>query len=428
MPSTPPVPTPGPSVLVVSALVVALCILCLGPAAVILIHRLRRYSIRKSDVKACVKDHRSVRLPPASTGYGIIPDDLQVPARVKIAASSPLRDSLLGTAIGQLSWPEAGKAKAKRIPLAPIQEEVVDIEATAGLPRLPDIAVAIEADPETAMSFPEWVRPHLAEFREQAQKKWDVYIPGTGLVAAASSLQTAAAIPDIVVHSPTEPQLHPAFSAGSVYSQDSWDDDHSRALYVPPSPGTSTPELDASSVASSPDIDSPDLETPKHEYQLPLQLEASRAPAVRNADMSSEASFYWPLLPSFLATAHLQVSPSTWNSPVREEVEATTSSWPSGQPFVLCSRASASTTTQSRRSTTVFGASSRSATVGLGLKSGTSGSFSTSSSLREALDLWAQALKTCEPPGKRVASDFHGHGRLAYRTTRGHPVHGYRYL
>ncbi len=274
------------------------------------------------------------------------------------------------------------------------------------------------------MSFPEWVRPHLAEFREQAQKKWDVYIPGTGLVAAASSLQTAAAIPDIVVHSPTEPQLHPAYSVGSVYSQDSWDDDHSQALYVPPSPGT--PDLDASSVTSSPDIDSPDLETPKHEYQLPLQLEASLSPAVSKVDMSSEASFYWPLLPSFSATAHLQVSPATWNGPVREEVEAATSSWSSGQPFVLCSRASASTTAQSRRSTTVFGASSRSATVGLGLNSGTSGTFSTSRSLREALDLWAQALQTCEPPAFRAASDFHG--RLAYRPTRGHPVHGYRYL
>ncbi len=107
MPSTPLVPTPGPNVLVVSALVVALCILCLGPAVVVLIHRLRRYSVRKSNVK----DHRNVRLPPTSTGYGRIPDDLQVPVRVKIAASSPLRDSVLGTAIGQLSWPEAGKVK-----------------------------------------------------------------------------------------------------------------------------------------------------------------------------------------------------------------------------------------------------------------------------------------------------------------------------
>ncbi len=280
------------------------------------------------------------------------------------------------------------------------------------------------------MSFPEWVRPHLTEFREQAQKKWNIYVPGTGLVVATSSLQTAAAIPDIVVHSPTEPQLHPAYSAGSVYSQDSWDGDHSSTFDVPPSPGT--PELEASSVTSSPDIDSPDLETPKHGFQFPLQLQASLSPAVGKAFMSSEASFYWPLLPRFSATEHLRVSPSTWNGPVREEVEATTSSWSSGQPFVLCVPASASTTTQSRRSTTVFGASSRSATVGLGLKSGTSGTFSTSSSLRKALDLWAQALETCEPPAFRGASDFRDRP-LAYvdadgKTTRGHPVYGYRYL
>ncbi|RPD65649.1 hypothetical protein L227DRAFT_570941 [Lentinus tigrinus ALCF2SS1-6] len=153
--------------------------------------------------------------------------------------------------------------------------------------------------------------------------------------------------------------------------------------------------------------------------------------------MSTRASFYWPLLPSFPTLDHLQVPPSTWNGPVREELEVATVSLSSGKPFILHSPASPSTTstpTQSRRSTIVLGQSPSAGSIGLGFKSGTPGipSLSPSNSLNEALDLWAQEMDACEPFVFRVASD--SRGGLGYcddadsRTPRRHSVHGYGYL
>ncbi|KAI0711141.1 hypothetical protein C8T65DRAFT_727161 [Cerioporus squamosus] len=381
--SSTPVSTSGPNVVVVCAMVIALCILCLGTAP-ILINRHYRKSVRKVDAEVCVKDGaRSVRPSPTSSGFGRVSGNLQLPARVKVAASSRLRDSVVGTAIGRLSYPEAGRVK--RTPLAPIQEEPVDIEAILGLDKLPDVA---------------------------AVKEWSLYVPRTGVVAAAPSVQAAAVIPDIVVHSPTDPQLPLADSAGSMYSQGSWDVDHSGASDDPPSPWT--PELDASSVTSSPDIGSQDLETPKVEFQLPLQLQATLSPATLHYGTSPGAYFDLERTDEGGAQGddHLIVT---------------------GQPFTLRSSTSASsTTTQVRRPKTVFGQSSSTVTVGLGLRSGTIGPVSTSStSLSEALDMWAQETVIYESLAFRAASD--ACGRLAYvdadgRTNRGHPVYGYGYL
>ena len=435
-----PVPTSSPHAIIAGAMIIALGGLCVGTAA-LLIHRQRRRSARELDVEASIKSDQTARATRTSSCFGKLSGDLQLPARVKIAASSRLRDSVLGRAIGQLSWPEAGKLKVshswgprcstrldtkQRTPLSPIQEEqVVDIEATAGLDKSTDVVE--DAASETTMSFPQWVRPHLTELREQAHKEWSIYVPGTGLVAA-SSLQTTIAVPDIIVQSPTEPQLPTVGSAESIYSQESWDGDHAEAFGVAPTPWT--PELDASSVASSPDIDSPVLETPTMESYLPLQ--ATLSPAVSKADMSTEASFYWPHLPSFSAIDHLQVPPSTWNGPVREEPDVETVSMSSGKPFMLHSPASA----HSRRSTIVLGQVPSAGNVGLGLTSGPSGtlSLSPSSSLSEALDLWAQEMDAyaCayEPSAFRVVSD--SQKGLAYddteRTVQRHSVHGYEYF
>ncbi|KAI0711311.1 hypothetical protein C8Q76DRAFT_694269 [Earliella scabrosa] len=324
------------------------------------------------------------------SGSAKVAGELPLPAaHVRISASSRLRDSVLCKAIGQLPLPDAGKLK--RTLLAPVtrktadkssKKEVEDIEATAGLTE-----VTSEVDPDSTLSYPEWVRPHLPAIREQATKEWSIYVPETGLVAASSvSTNTPTmAIPEIIVVPPRPEDdllgLPTEESLASIYSEDSFDGDHEEVFhsfdpeseYSVYSMAMDTPKLDMDrefdreSEASSPSIDSPPLETPPLAAQLPLASMATLSCSFSTAHLATNASFYFPTLPSFAGMDHLKVPPPSFNAPRKQEEDDKDlgMSKVTGKPFKLEFSASSSSASNTRGATI----RERRQAAGLGLKS-----------------------------------------------------------
>ncbi|KAI0711308.1 hypothetical protein C8Q76DRAFT_785170 [Earliella scabrosa] len=327
------------------------------------------------------------------SGSAKVAGELPLPAaHVRISASSRLRDSVLCKAIGQLPLPDAGKLK--RTMLAPVtrktadkssKKEVEDIEATAGLTE-----ATSEVNPDSTLSYPEWVRPHLPAIREQATKEWSIYVPETGLVAASSVSTTTPvmAIPEIVVVPPRPEDdllgLPTEESLASIYSEDSFDGDHeevfhsfdSESEYSVYSMAMDTPELDMDreSEASSPSIDSPPLETPPLAAQLPLGSMATLSCSFSTAHLATDASFYFPTLPSFAGMDYLKVPPPSFNAPLQREEDDKDlgMSKVTGKPFKLQLSGSCSTTSNGRGATIrerrqAAGLGAKSVGLGLGL-------------------------------------------------------------
>ncbi|KAI0703201.1 hypothetical protein C8Q76DRAFT_802038 [Earliella scabrosa] len=318
--------------------------------------------------------------------------ELPLPAaHVRISASSRLRDSVLCKAIGQLPLPDAGKLK--RTMLGPVtrktadksSKEVEDIEAIAGLTKATN-----EVSPDSTLSYPEWVRPRLPAIREQAKKEWNIYVPATGLLATSSAPTTAPAmaIPKIVVIPPRPEDdllgLPAEESLASIYSEDSLDgayeevfhsfDEDSESEYSASSIPMDTPSLDMDreSQASSPSLDSPPLETPPLAAQLPLASMATLSCSFSTAHLATDASFYFPTLPSFSAMDYLKVPPPSFHAPRQQEEDDKDigMSNVTGKPFKLELSASSSSgsnlkgaTIRERRQAAGLGAPS----VGLGL-------------------------------------------------------------
>ena len=118
--------------------------------------------------------------------------------------------------------------------LAPVTRKTADKSSKK---EVEDIEATNEVDPDSTLSYPEWVRPHLPAIREQATKEWSIYVPETGLVAASSVSTTTPtmAIPEIVVVPPRPEDdllgLPTEESLASIYSEDSFDGDHEEVFH-----------------------------------------------------------------------------------------------------------------------------------------------------------------------------------------------------
>ncbi|KAI0659276.1 hypothetical protein C8Q70DRAFT_933641 [Cubamyces menziesii] len=202
----------------------------------------------------------------ASSGLVDIEKALPPPA-VAVAPSSHLRDSVLCKVLCQLPWTSSDKAKNA-------SSRAKDIESGIANP-VSGSASTENLDFDSSLTYPEWVRPHLKEIREQAKREWTLYTPKAPLV-----------IPEIVIQCPEDEPVPD--SPESVYSCDS------STSSVPDTPPPMTPTL------------------------------------------ASPVSFYFPASPTFSAGEYLQVPPPSFNAPREEEkpVMRNVSNF-SGRTFVL---------------------------------------------------------------------------------------------
>ncbi|KAI0372076.1 hypothetical protein BV20DRAFT_141943 [Pilatotrama ljubarskyi] len=185
------------------------------------------------------------------------------PPAVALAPSSRLRDSVLCKVLSQLILPIPKKDRAKSgTPVTKKRSDYVrDIEAAAA------DSGADALDPDSSLTYPEWVRPHLPEIREQAKREWTTWTP-----------KPALEVPQITIQCCDDESATPD-SPESVYSTDS--------------------DSGSSSASSSPSVlDTPPPMTPT---------------------LASPVSFYFPASPTFSATDYLQVPPPSFNAPREED-------------------------------------------------------------------------------------------------------------
>ncbi|KAI0777296.1 hypothetical protein BD413DRAFT_490383 [Trametes elegans] len=176
------------------------------------------------------------------------------PPVLAVAPSSRLRDSVLCTALGLLTRPAPNDDKiAQSGTVKKSSRRVDDLEA--------GVADLNNLDPDSTLSYPEWIRPHLSEIREQAKREWALYVPKVHVPAIVISCEEESVpVPD---------------SPASVYSTESC-----------PS----------------------ELDTPP-----PM------TPTLASPTLASPVSFYFPSSPTFSATDYLQVPPPSYNAPREEE-------------------------------------------------------------------------------------------------------------
>ncbi|KAI0646426.1 hypothetical protein C8Q79DRAFT_926391 [Trametes meyenii] len=156
-----------------------------------------------------------------------------------LAGTSRLRDSVICRTLGKLTLPTLS-AKA----------HVEDIEADAA----DKVTQSSDVDPDSTLTYPEWVRPHMREIRGLATREWTIYNPVPALV-----------VPEIVIQS--------------------CDD-----------------ELILGSPADS-------VSTPPSEFDTPPPMTPT---------LSSPVSFYFPESPSSLGQDYLQVPSASWTAPREE--------------------------------------------------------------------------------------------------------------
>ncbi|KAI0674437.1 hypothetical protein C8Q78DRAFT_594554 [Trametes maxima] len=176
-----------------------------------------------------------------------IPGKLPLPdscSPILAPGTSRLRDSVICRALGQLAWPSLSLRKAR----------VEDIEAGA-TDKVTQSSSVDDVDPDSTVTYPEWVRPHMREIRELATREWTVYNPSARLV-----------VPEIVIQ-----------------------------------------PCDEEPVLGSP-ADS--VSTPPSEFDTPPPMTPT---------LSSPVGFYLPESPSFSGRDYLQVPPASWNAPREEE-------------------------------------------------------------------------------------------------------------
>ncbi|KAI0360551.1 hypothetical protein OH77DRAFT_696328 [Trametes cingulata] len=189
------------------------------------------------------------------------------PPAVALAPSSRLRDSVLCKVLSQLTLPTANKDKEVKSGTAKKAANCVrDIEAAAA-DKANKSANGNALDSDSSLTYPEWLRPHLPEIREQAKREWTTWNP-----------KPVLEIPEIVIQCCDDEPAIPD-SPESVYSTDS--------------------DSGSSSTSSSPSVlDTPPPMTPT---------------------LASPVSFYFPASPSFSAAEYLQVPPPSFNAPREED-------------------------------------------------------------------------------------------------------------
>ncbi|KAI0827072.1 hypothetical protein BC628DRAFT_1418666 [Trametes gibbosa] len=190
-----------------------------------------------------------------SEGLGKLSLELPPPV-LAVAPSSRLRDSVLCKVLSQLTWPVSDKAQIKNSKAS--SRRIIDIEAAAA-DKVNEFGNVNSLASDSSLSYPEWVRPHLAEFREHSKHEWTFYAPRAPVV-----------VPKIVIESCEEDNEPACDTPGSIYSTDS------------------TPS----------ETDTPPPMTPT---------------------LASPVSFYFPDSPSFSVKDRLQVPPPSFHAPREEE-------------------------------------------------------------------------------------------------------------
>ena len=169
------------------------------------------------------------------------------------------------------------------------------------------------SDPDLTLSYPEWIRPYLPSFREQAKQEWNVYHPQTGLVAvssispSSSSSRAATPFPVIVIQSCNDndaPSTRPD-SPDSVYSVTE-DFSYEDVPSIPVSSGSPlyTPCLILRSRGERGSLRGTDAVDDKSPVVLPT-----------SPDTASPVSFYFPTTPTLSEGTYLQVPSTSDDSP-----------------------------------------------------------------------------------------------------------------
>ncbi|KAL7284099.1 hypothetical protein ACG7TL_001379 [Trametes sanguinea] len=280
-------PTISPQIVLVIGLAALFIVFCSGTAAIVTICHRRR--LRRSRSQGSVPDgfdverqaHNQTSNPPDPRFLTLLPSAalarswsgstafsgsdavdksaLTLPPPVLAAApSSRLRDSVLCKVLCQLSSSASDKVKNAR-PSSTNKKSAAKSMRAAAAGYVTRSTSADVLDPDSDLSYPAWVRPHLPEIREQAKRQWTLYVPKETLP-----------IPQIVIQCCDNEPIPE--SPGSIYSCDT-----------------------ASSVSEA--------ETPP-----PL-----------TPTLASPVSFYFPSSPTFSSGDYLQVPPPSFNAPREEE-------------------------------------------------------------------------------------------------------------
>ncbi|KAH9852512.1 hypothetical protein C2E23DRAFT_859854 [Lenzites betulinus] len=213
-----------------------------------------------------------------SQGLGKLSMELPPPV-LAVAPSSRLRDSVLCKALSQLTWPVPDKTRVKNSKAS--SRRIIDIEAAAADKVNQSSGVSSLAS-DSSLNYPEWVRPHLADFREHSKHKWTLYTPSTPVT-----------VPKIVIESCDEDN-EPAFDTpGSTYSTDSAPSE----MDTPP-PMTPTPASPASFYfPASPSFSIKDcLQVPLPSFHAPRDEDR---PVMRNVSNFSGRTFSLAAAPAF---------------------------------------------------------------------------------------------------------------------------------
>ncbi|KAI1798081.1 hypothetical protein LXA43DRAFT_978633 [Ganoderma leucocontextum] len=243
------------------------------------------------------------------------PGTLRIPvARLRDSGYTRLRDTVPCKTLGGLDRSDAGRLTVQpvsaRQSVRTCQDHPSDVEAEAAAQGSPTIS-----DPDSTLSYPEWIRPYLPTFREQAKQEWNVYRPQTGLVAvssispSSSSSRMATPFPVIVVQPCNDALSSRPGSLDSVYSVSeflSYED--APSIAVSPRPPQYTPCLVLRSRGER---------VSSREVNAVEDRSSVVAPA--SPDMASPVSFYFPTMPTFCESAYLQVPSTSCDSPPEVE-------------------------------------------------------------------------------------------------------------
>ncbi|KAM5531403.1 hypothetical protein V8D89_014927 [Ganoderma adspersum] len=227
---------------------------------------------------------------------------------------TPLRDTVPCRALRGLDQSYAGRLAVRPVAagehVRTRHDHSSDLEADAATQGSPTISGR-----DSISSCPEWIRPYLSTFREQAKQEWNVYRPQTGLVAvssispSSSSSRAATPFPVIVVQSCNDAPSSRPDSPDSMYSltEDlSYEDGPS----VPISPGP--PQYSPCVVLRSRGQCMSSREGNAAE-------DGSLVVAPASSDIASPVRFYFPTVPTFGEGAYLQVPSTSCDSPGKVE-------------------------------------------------------------------------------------------------------------
>ncbi|TBU23648.1 hypothetical protein BD311DRAFT_817784 [Dichomitus squalens] len=213
-------PAADPHAIFMEWVVLALIALCLGTMAIVICRQLcaalarrRGDDTHRRSARYCAKTAPRTLILPTLNEKGQSWSTLKVPtARLRTAASSRVRDSVLCKSIGRFGRSDAGKLVQDADMTDNTYSDNVGVYAS--LPSSPD------TDPDSTL------RPYLPPIREQSKQEWNGYRSKIRLATASgvSSTTSSPAIPAIVVEPcPDVFRGMPESSTStSMYSQESW--------------------------------------------------------------------------------------------------------------------------------------------------------------------------------------------------------------